>query len=137
MGSSDVFFSELRSLNHSWRSSRRSSNGSKLNFPKNLEESPQDLLDETITLNRPISKYRFWEEYQEITDSVYSDSDELKHQKSIPWSEMTDEQREMKRKEWKAEEQFYHLRLPIDPIRKAFIDDWRNLKSGVEIWFPR
>jgi hypothetical protein len=52
------------------------------------------------------------------------------------WSDMTEKQKLMKRKQWKIEDKFYYRYREVDPIRKAFMDDWRECSSGVEIWSP-
>ena len=54
----------------------------------------------------------------------------------IMWSDMTEKQKLMKRKQWKIEDKFYYRYREVDPIRKAFMDDWRECSSGVEIWSP-
>ena len=137
MSISDAFLSELRALNHNWRISKSKSTKSEPSFPINKSKSSEKSLDEPTIIRRSISKYRFWDDSQIEMDKTFADAGEIKHEKSIPWTEMTDEQKVMKRKEWKVEENHYHVRLPIDPIRMAFIDDWRNMKSGAEIWSPR
>jgi hypothetical protein len=132
---SDAFLSELKALNHDWRVAKNES--IKSDFPINKMISSQKVTDVPIIHTPSVSRYSFWNESQMEIDESIRESGEIKHQPSIPWSEMTKEQRLMKRKEWQVDDDFYYQRLPVDPIRIALIDDWRNMKSGAEIWWPR
>jgi len=137
MSASDAFLSELRTLNNGWRIAKNDSKKSESDFPINKINLSENSSNEPIVISRPVSKYAFWDESQMEAYELFRENDEFQHQKPLTWSEMTKEQRSMKRKEWKVEDNFYHQRLPVDPIRIAFIDDWRNMKSGAEIWCPR
>ena len=139
MSVSDTLISELNALNHNWRIAKNDSIMSESDFPINKIKSSEVSSNEPRTSNytQSLCRYNFWNESEIEIDESYRDAEELKHQKPSSWSQMTEEQKVMKRKEWKMEDSFYYQRLPVDPIRKAFIDDWRNMNSGAEIWCPR
>ena len=103
--------SEVRALVAEWRASKQA-----------RADRVHTRVTKTVTIER------------ETPEDQFEEEDKLRYIEP-EWEDLSEERKEAKLTQWRS----WGAPKPrrnFDPIRAAFLEDWRETSSGCEIWWP-